>query len=204
MDWDYVLTLKGSSLLPVGTLRCQNLAIELTVPNQSKTWFKAGYLVPLINVSGGDIPAQDILIRFGAQIIQIPYSAYKLRFIPVPYLPDRYTLKLLKLPMSISYPSSIPVTANAGTVTAVTPSANSATIVQPNTTRLLGGMIINKTNKRLWIRYDTIAATTAAPCIDIPPNGGSTDIPDGYVGQVTGIWEAAPVGTCTVIEYLSP
>jgi hypothetical protein len=81
MEWDYTLNLTGSRLLPVGLLSARALAIEFTLFNRLSTWYKAGYLFTLISIGGGDIPAEPILIRFGSQVIQVPYSAYKLKFV---------------------------------------------------------------------------------------------------------------------------
>ena len=203
MIWDYTLLLTGVSLLPVGTLKSKDLAIEISMVNQSPTWHKAGYLYPLINVGGGDIPGSGIYINFGAQIVSIPYLAYKLRFVPVPYLTSNYTLKIFKLPMSISYPSSVPTTASSGSATTIAAATVSTTITAVNASRTLGGLIVNKSNRRLWIRFDALTATTAFPSIDIPANGGSIDIPDGYIGQITGIWESGATGSATLIEYIA-
>jgi hypothetical protein len=103
--------------------------------------------------------------------------------------------------VSISYPSSVPLTATSGAVTTVNAATTSTTIAVASPNRTLGGIIVNKGSKRLWIRFDSLAATTASPCIDVPANGGSIDIPDGYVGAVTGIWEAGATGAATVIEF---
>lgn len=201
MIWDYTFSLTGRKLLPVGTLRSLNLAIEINFPEKRNVWYSAGYLYPLINIDGGDIRAQPIAISFDAQIIQIPYNQYKLEFQPVKWLTSQYTLNLKKISMGINYPETVR-TASAGTVTTVTAAAVSTIISSANANRLLGGMLVNKSNRRLWIRFDATAATTTSPSIDIPANGGSTDIPDGFIGQITGIWEAGATGACTVIEYI--
>jgi hypothetical protein len=103
--------------------------------------------------------------------------------------------------MNISYPSSVSPVSTSGTVTTVNAATTSTTIAVGSPNRLLGGLIVNKGNKKLWVRFDSIAATTASPCIDVPANGGSIDIPDGYIGAVTGIWEAGATGAATVIEF---
>jgi hypothetical protein len=103
--------------------------------------------------------------------------------------------------MSISYPASVPSASTVGAVTSVTAATVSATIAVANPSRLLGGMIINKGSKKLWVRFDTLPATVAFPSIDVPASGGSIDIPDGYVGAITGIWEASATGAATVIEF---
>ncbi len=202
MIWDYTLPLIGGKLLPVGTLKCPALAIEIVMLDKPPGWNRAGYLYPLLSIGGGDIPASSIPINFDAQIIQVPYRSYKLRFEPVKWLTSKYTFKLFKINMAINYPNN-PTTSTSGTVTTVAAAAVSTVISAPNANRLLGGMIINKTNRRLWIRFDATAATAASPSIDIPANGGSVDISDGFIGQITGIWEAGATGSCTIIEYLA-
>jgi hypothetical protein len=103
--------------------------------------------------------------------------------------------------MNISYPSSTVPVSTAGAVTTVNATTSSTTIAVASPNRLLGGLIVNKGTKKLWVRFDSIAATTASPCVDVPPNGGSIDIPDGYVGAVTGTWETGATGAATVIEF---
>lgn len=200
MNWDYVLNLTGSSLLPVGTITHRNLAIELTILNQPKTWFKAGYLVPLIGVGGGDIPAQDILIRFGSQVIQIPYSAYKLRFIPVPYLPANYTLKLFKLPMGINNAPLAPEQIGGETITIV--NANIAVVVlDPANPTRREGFITNKSNRNLWVNFSATAPTAAAPSNLVSP-GSNIDIPNNYTGAIGGIWSGpAPTLNAEIHQF---
>lgn len=186
MNWDYTLQLTGSKLLPVGTLHSKALAIEVTFSNQPLTWFKAGYLYPLIAVGGGDIPAEPILIRFGSQIIQVPYSAYKLKFVPVDYLTSLYTLKLFKLPMSINFAPPALEQIGSETTTTVAASITSVVLDPANPTRR-SGFVVNKSNRNLWVVFSAAAATAAAPTNLITP-GSNIDIPENYTGVITGIW----------------
>jgi hypothetical protein len=186
MNWDYELNLTGSSLLPVGTITTRNLAIELTILNQPKTWFKAGCLVPLISVGGGDIPAQDILIRFGSQIIEVPYLAYKLRFIPVPYLPANYTLKLFKLPMGINNAPAQPEILSTE-LTTVIPASIGVVPLDPANPARRQGFVKNNSNRNLWVSFSTTPPTAAAPTNLVTP-GSNIDIPENYTGPVLGIW----------------
>jgi hypothetical protein len=186
MNWDYELVLTGQSLLPVGTLHNQDLAIEVTIASLSPTWEKAGYLYPLINVGGGDIPASGIFIRFGAQVISIPYSAYKLQFVPVPYIGSRYTLKLFKLPMGINFASPTPEQLGSEVTTTVAASITSVVLDPANPTRR-NGFIVNKSNRNLWVTFSATAATAAAPTNLITP-GSNIDIPENYTGVINGIW----------------
>lgn len=200
MQWDYVLSLTGSRLLPVGTLTRRDLAIEVTIPNQPPTWNKAGYLVPLISIGGGDIPAQDILIRFNAQIINVPYAAYKLRFVPVPYMPPNYTLKLFKLPMGINFAPTPPEQLGDEAVTTVVANVVNVVLDPANPTRR-EGFIINRSNRTLWVRFGATAATAAAPTSLVPPNS-NINIPDGYTGIINGIWSGpAPTNNAEVHQF---
>jgi hypothetical protein len=104
--------------------------------------------------------------------------------------------------MSISYPSATPPTSSSGTSAAVAYSATSVTIAAANAARIDGGMVINNANRNLWVNFSATAATTAAPSILVPANGGSIDIPSGYVGAVTGIWVTGGTGNATVVEFV--
>jgi hypothetical protein len=200
MIWDYTLLLRGESLLPVGTLHSKDLAIEFTIPNQSPTWHKAGYLYPLISVGGGEIPAQGIFIGFGQQVIQIPYTVYKLRFVPVPYITSSYTLKLFKLPMGINNAPATPETLSGEVVTTIV--ANVVNVVlDPLNLARRQGFITNKSNRNLWVSFSATAATAAAPTNLVSP-GSNIDIPENYTGQINGIWSGpAPTLNAEVHQF---
>ena len=200
MNWDYILRLTGSALLPVGTITRRDLAIDLTIPDQPSTWNKAGYLVPLISVGGGEIPAQDILIKFGSQIINIPYPAYKLRFVPVPYLKTPYTLKLFKLPMGINFAPAAQEQLGGEVITTVVANVVNVVLDPANSTRR-DGFIINRSNRNLWVIFSAIAATAAAPTSLVPP-GSNINIPDGYTGVINGIWSGpTPTNNAEIHQF---
>ena len=184
------------------------LSIEVMPINLRLNWYKAGYLKILLPFEGQWLPisTKPILLTW-RQIVEIPYQEYRLLFTPENWLESpNFIVKPYAIkynPMSIGYPSSVPSTASAGTATTIPAATVSTTIAAFNASRTLGGLIVNKSNKRLWIRFDALTATTAFPSIDIPANGGSIDIPDGYIGQITGIWEAAATGAVTLIEYIA-
>ena len=183
------------------------LSIEVMPVNLRLNWYKAGYLKILLPFEQQWLPisTKPILLTW-RQIVEIPYQEYRLLFTPENWLESpNFIVKPYPIkynPMSIGYPSPVPSTSSAGATTTIPAASVSTTIAASNANRTLGGLIVNKANKRLWIRFDAIAATTAFPCIDIPANGGSIDIPDGYIGQITGIWEGTPTGAATLIEYL--
>ncbi len=55
------------------------LALDLTFGNKRSTWYKAGYVTPLVNVDGDFYEADPIKLRFDKQILEVPYQAYRLR-----------------------------------------------------------------------------------------------------------------------------
>ena len=69
------------------------------------------------------------------------------------------------------------------------------------TVRAPEGLVINNSNKNLWVSFTGTAATAAAPSIKILANGGNIDIPGSYTGSVSGIWEAGATGSCVVHEF---
>jgi hypothetical protein len=200
MNWDYSLSGTGSKLLPVGSLNCKNLAIEVTIANQPSTWYRAGYLYPLIAVGGGDLPAQPILIVFGAQIIQIPYQPYKLRFDPMDWVKSSYQLKLTKLIMGINFaPSSIE---NIGSEVVTTIPANIGPVVlDPANPTRRNGFITNKSNRNMWVVFASTPATAAAPTSLVSP-GSNIDIPENYTGVINGIWSGpAPTLNAEIHQF---
>jgi hypothetical protein len=103
--------------------------------------------------------------------------------------------------MSISYPSlGIPPVGNDVVLTVV-PSVTNVVLSAVNLNRAPESLIINSSNKNLWVSFTGAAATTASPSIKVPANGGSMDIPGSYSGVINGIWEAAATGTAAVHEF---
>ena len=103
--------------------------------------------------------------------------------------------------MSISYPASVPQTVGPDVPVTTTASIASVTILPANPARSLEGYIINNSPKNMWVAFNGLAATTASPSTKIPANGGSMDVPGGYTGAITGIWEAGATLNCTVHEF---
>jgi hypothetical protein len=200
MLWDYTLTLTGNSLLPVGTLESKNLVIDFSILNESSTWYKAGYLYPLISVDGTDIPSKPIFIMFGEQVIDVPYRAYKLRFVPVPYITYPYQLKIFKLPMSINFAPPLPEQIGPEVTTTVNASITNVPLDPANPTRR-SGFIVNKSNRNLWVVFSPAAATAAAPTNLITP-GSNIDIPENYTGVINGIWSGpTPTLNCEIHQF---
>lgn len=77
----------------------------------------------------------------------------------------------------------------------------------PGTEGRMGGIIINKSNKSLWIRMGDAQATPALlaadPAIEVL-NGGNWDIPTTWDGTIGLIWATGvnPLGAAFIIENL--
>lgn len=98
--------------------------------------------------------------------------------------------------MSINYP---PSTEGSNGSTEATTSVNaSLTAVQllpANNLRAPGGIIVNNSNRRLFVSFSaTVPPTTTGNFQFVPQNGGSLDLPAGYEGEIWGIW-AGPTPT---------
>jgi hypothetical protein len=73
-------------------------------------------------------------------------------------------------------------------VTRVASSASNVNLLVSNANRL-GAMIYNESNKTLYVKFGTTAATNDYT-VQISPNG-FFEVPFGYTGNVDGIWAAA-------------
>jgi hypothetical protein len=105
--------------------------------------------------------------------------------------------------VSISYPpvaNQIASGVNAGTVPVTTASTE---IVAANPLRAGGSLLINNTNKVLWIRLNTstnAAAINGTSSFAIPASGGNYRLPDQYQGAIQGLLAANATGTVQFIE----
>ena len=107
--------------------------------------------------------------------------------------------------MSVSYPNNgAPAVSNdvATTVSAVT---TNAVMIPANLTRAPEGLIINNSNKNLWVTFTGAAATAASPAVKIPASGGTMDIPGSFTGAINGIWESGgtPISGSAVVHEFS-
>ncbi|WP_309737010.1 hypothetical protein [Chamaesiphon sp. OTE_75_metabat_556] len=105
--------------------------------------------------------------------------------------------------MSISYPSgtSRPIAAVNARDQAI--SINSSEIMLANTSRAGGTMLVNNTNKAIWIRLgdnQNPAIKNNSSSFAIPANGGNYTLPDHYLGAVQGLLDAVAVGTLQIVE----
>lgn len=105
--------------------------------------------------------------------------------------------------MSISYPPSINPPATGVNTVALTLTNVSAQIIAPNPARAAGAMIVNNSNKTVWIRLgdNTIGATAnGITSIPVPPTGGNYVLPATYQGAVQGLFVSAATGTVQFVE----
>lgn len=103
--------------------------------------------------------------------------------------------------MSISYPPIPAPVATGVNANALTVTTTSTQVVAANSTRTAGSMIVNNSNKILWIRLDTLpAAPNAINSLSIPASGGNYLLPASYQGAIQGIFPSAATGTVQFIE----
>jgi hypothetical protein len=62
------------------------LAIEISATNYRSSWYRSGFLTIIIDFGGSIYTGQRQTLGFGGQLIEIPYSNYKLQFQPVQWL----------------------------------------------------------------------------------------------------------------------
>jgi hypothetical protein len=104
--------------------------------------------------------------------------------------------------VSISYPSTSTI-ASSVTAASLTVTTASTQIIPANTNRAAGSLIVNNTNKVVWIRLGDVsgsAAVSGPSSLAIPANGGNYLLPAGYQGAVQGLLAAAATGTVQFIE----
>jgi hypothetical protein len=89
------------------------------------------------------------------------------------------------------------------TSTTVTSSATTVRLLAANPNRK-GAIIYNQANKVLSLAFGG-TATVALSKKDIPALtsliGGYYEVPFGYTGEISGIWEANPTGTANIVEF---
>lgn len=93
--------------------------------------------------------------------------------------------------MPLSNPPQVtvnPSTSDTATPSTVPASATSTAILDSNSNRK-GGTIWNKSTANLYIEFGTTASVNAFVAILNP--GGYYEIPFGYTGTISGIWDAA-------------
>jgi hypothetical protein len=106
--------------------------------------------------------------------------------------------------MSVSYPNNgLPLVSN-DVVTTVTATTTNIVLIPANLSRAPESLIINSSNKNMWVTFTGAAATAVSPAVKIPANGGTMDIPGSFTGAINAIWETGgqPIsGTAAIHEF---
>lgn len=140
-----------------------------------------------------------------SQLVLVGFDRVKFNFWQYPWMTgykvtiDEITYEEI---MAASYQSSAPpqysaVNTNVPTGTAV------STLSPANPLRAGGGLIVNTSNARnLWVSFGPNPATLTEPSVLVPKGRGNIDIPAGFTGQITGIWDGADsAGKASIWEF---
>jgi ammonia channel protein AmtB len=210
MPWDCQQVFADSTPLVLPCIfTSQVLAIDVSATNKKATWYQSGYLQSSVVIDGVEFAGEKFLLGFGSQLIRIPYISYTLRFQPKEWL-ENTELKIKELSatqitntiMAIGN-SPVNPSADTSTVTTVNASVTAVQISAANPARMFGGLIVNKSNRIMYVRFGLAAGlVAAAPATAISANGGNIDIPDDYVGPISAIWAAGATGNCEITELL--
>jgi ammonia channel protein AmtB len=210
MPWDCQQVFADSTPLVLPCIfTSQVLAIDVSATNKKATWYQAGYLQSLVVIDGVEFAGERFILGFGSQLIRIPYVSYTLRFQAKEWL-ENTELKIKQLSSAqisntIMAIGSSPVnpSADSSSVTTVAASVTAIQISAANPSRMFGGLIVNKSNKIMYVRFGLPAGlVAAAPATAIPANGGNIDIPDDYTGPISAIWATAATGNCEITELI--
>ena len=106
--------------------------------------------------------------------------------------------------MSVSYPNpGLPQVGN-DVVSTVTATTSNIVLLAANSSRAPECLIVNNSNKNMWVTFTGVAAVAASPAIKIPASGGTMDIPGSFTGAVNAIWETSIIpitGSAVVHEF---
>jgi hypothetical protein len=158
-------------------------------------WGKIGYYQIEASIDGEFFKLEPKRLEFGKSLIRVPYRTYKLSIIPVPNLIAIYPLISVQIAqidtntMSINYQNTERQT-GAIVDTTVAGAVASFQVLAADPLRH-SGTIYNQTNRALYIRWGTTAATTANLLV---PAGANLVIPEDYTGAVQGISTAGVTG----------
>jgi hypothetical protein len=196
INWLPPIPITGKVEIP-GLFESRAILIWVTSPTRS-VWRKAGYLRVEEFFEGEYLTVSYIAIEFGKSRITIPSATYRLSFDPVKDLtiiyPNTsisiYPLTLAEAEslniMGINVAPSTPDVLGDEVITTVVASITNVVLDPANPARR-DGFIINKSNRNLWVKFASTAATAAAPTSLVTPNSNIT-IPEGYTGAINGIW----------------
>lgn len=158
------------------------------------TWYKAGYISPVIEIDGQDYDGQAIPVSFGGNIIDIPFRSYRIKFSPVEWLDKRLNayLKIFELDktMGINSASNSPLPLSPEIITTVATTTTAVFIRAINPT-FAEGFIVNNSNKSMYVSFTDTPLITAASPNSIVPSKGNIDIPENYTGVIQAIWSGS-------------
>ncbi len=207
MNWDCQELIAGNNevILPCD-FTSQLLAIEVTAGNQQPNWHQAGYLQSFVDIDGLDFVGNNFLLKFGRQLIEVPYLSYRLSFQPKQYLQNTAikvrqlsTSEIRNISMTISFPNVTRAT-GPDVVTTLNASAVAQNALQANPDRAPGSFIINNASKTMWVTETGVVAVTSAPAIPIPV-GGVFDFAPTYTGLISIIFVAGTTGSVQIHEF---
>jgi hypothetical protein len=188
-DYEQTLIDSNPTILDFDFTR-QLLALDLTFGNKRSTWYQAGFVTPLVNVDGNFYEGTAIKLRFDKQLLEIPYLTYRLRFEPVDWARD-IKIEITQL-LSSNYQTAMGVnfsvqpraTGDVIDEIKTTGLTASQSVMVANADRAEGGTIYNRTNKNMYVKWGTVAATTADLLVTA---GSNIDVPDSYTGAAQAI-----------------
>jgi hypothetical protein len=158
-------------------------------------WNKIGYYQLEALIEGEFLKLQPERLEFGKSLIKVPYRFYKLSIISIPNVLTIYPFISIKIAqiereiMGINY-SQIEKATGSIVDTSVAGAVATFQILGVDILRH-EGTIYNRTNRTLYVKWGTAAATAADLAV---PAGSNIDIPEDYTGAVQGICAAGVTG----------
>jgi hypothetical protein len=204
-------TIRSASpfILP-GELSARLLAVDVSTADDPGGWYRGGYLQPIVTIDGTDYLGDVIPLALGEQLVSVPHRRYRLRYTRMPYF-GITVIKIKQLTSSQAedilmgiYAGSAPSTSSTPTVTTVSAAIVATALLAANANRFQGGFMVNNSNKNMWVAFGLPAVATAVPPNSkVAPNGGNIDIPEGYVGPISAIWENGATGSVAITEFVA-
>ena len=178
--------------------------IEIIPNSSSPNWYKAGYLNILLPFGSKWVPIgnKSILLTWN-QVIEVPYQSYRLSFSPefwlngCQFIINSYQIKYNL--MSGSFQSVNPTVVNDTPLVIGAVTAN-IVAVPANPLRSPECLIVNNSNKNMWVTFTGAAATLTPPSIKVIA-GGNYDVPGSYVGAINAIWEPGASGSAVFYGF---
>jgi hypothetical protein len=200
VNWLYSQQITGKFVYPQ-LWESSKILIQINCPI-TPVWRKAGYLKIEALIEGEYFTVDYKPIEFGNSLIDISVPIYRLSFEPVSQLTTLYpntTISIYQLSQAevknttvgINFsvqPRSTGAIVDELKTTGLTVSQE---VMAANVDRAEGGTIYNRTNKAMYVRWGTTAATSA----DLAVTAGSNiDVPDSYTGAAQAICASGATG----------